>query len=191
MLLTVLAVIIICTLIPQRLDYYDGGTYEYRAILYKVIVYHRLPPSPELEYTTGKEVQLFGLPIYKNIKNLYSVKEIIKYQNNRDVLTVNYENKDEELIIDNYNDFSDKIKDLEEDSKTNLLEKYDEEFFNKYNLVYVIINSNEISYVGSHIKDNTITIGYKYLSGTQEATNLMLVRVNKEVNKIKLTDTEK
>ncbi|MDD2434818.1 MAG: hypothetical protein PHO63_01035 [Bacilli bacterium] len=55
--LLILIIILLILIIPIRLKYKDGGTVEYKAVLYKVIKWNRMIEFGE--YKTGTEVILF------------------------------------------------------------------------------------------------------------------------------------
>lgn len=68
--LIVLAALLIVCLIPQKRMYDDGGTIDYAAVLYRVIVWHQLNSAyrdaqtdeiraNEPEYHTGTDVYVF------------------------------------------------------------------------------------------------------------------------------------
>ena len=60
-----LAVITLCP-IPMRLK--DGGTVEYRALLYCVSDVHRLAPSTESGYEDGIRIEILGRQVFNNVK---------------------------------------------------------------------------------------------------------------------------
>lgn len=52
--------------IPQRLK--DGGSVEYRALLYKITDVHRLNSlEADKPYLEGIIVELFGIEVYNNV----------------------------------------------------------------------------------------------------------------------------
>ena len=51
--------ILLVLLFPIKRVYYDGGTKEYRALLYQAIVWHKLDSSYESGYKTGTEYHFF------------------------------------------------------------------------------------------------------------------------------------
>jgi len=58
----VLVVIFLICLIPIKAKRKDGGTVEYAAVLYKVIVWNQIyndPDSDEIKYHTGTNVYIF------------------------------------------------------------------------------------------------------------------------------------
>lgn len=65
------AVIVIIALIillfPIKLGYKDGGTVEYKAIVYSVTDYHSIH-SAEGEYRVGYTIEIFGLEVFDNTR---------------------------------------------------------------------------------------------------------------------------
>lgn len=57
-------------LFPVTYYYKDGGTIEYRAILYSVQKVHRLNPDPNSEqvYLEGTVVEILGFEVFNNVK---------------------------------------------------------------------------------------------------------------------------
>ena len=51
--------------IPLRLK--DGGTVEYKAVLYSVQDVHRLAPEPEGGYLEGTIVEILGVEVFNNV----------------------------------------------------------------------------------------------------------------------------
>lgn len=58
----IIIVLLIVLLIPLPLRYKDGGTVEYRAVLYSVTNYHSL--KAEEGYYTGIQVKILGILVY-------------------------------------------------------------------------------------------------------------------------------
>ena len=54
-------------LIPIPLRYKDGGTVEYRALLYSVYDVHRLATEPAGGYDEGIIVEILGIEIFNNM----------------------------------------------------------------------------------------------------------------------------
>lgn len=57
-------VILVVLLIPVPFHYKDGGTVEYRALLYSVIDYHSM--KIDGGYDTGIQVNILGMSVYEN-----------------------------------------------------------------------------------------------------------------------------
>ena len=57
-------------LIPIKLEYKDGGSVEYRAILYSVTDVHKIKYSElnEIDYYEGRIIKILGLEVYNNVK---------------------------------------------------------------------------------------------------------------------------
>ena len=55
-------------LIPIPLRYKDGGTVEYRALLYSVYDVHRLATEPAGGYDEGIIVKVLGIEIFNNVE---------------------------------------------------------------------------------------------------------------------------
>lgn len=73
----IVAIIIIALLvlfIPKVNYLNDGGTIEYKAVLYSVTKYHKIKEDSAGEYLTGISVKILGFELYNNFDN----KEIQK-----------------------------------------------------------------------------------------------------------------
>ena len=59
-------------LFPVRGQIKDGGSVEYRAILYSITDVHRIKPleeqGDEMEFYEGVIVKIFGVEIFNNVK---------------------------------------------------------------------------------------------------------------------------
>ena len=71
----VIVVMILILLFPIRLQLKDGGTVQYRALLYKVSKIHRLISIEEMEkegkikeYDDGFVIEILGLEIFNNVE---------------------------------------------------------------------------------------------------------------------------
>lgn len=71
----VIVAIILILLFPIRLQLKDGGTVQYRALLYKVSKIHRLISIEEMEkegkikeYDDGFVVEILGFEIFNNVE---------------------------------------------------------------------------------------------------------------------------
>lgn len=60
-------IILIVLLFPIPLHYKDGGTVEYKSIVYSVTDYHSIH-SAEGEYLVGITVEVFGIEIFDNTR---------------------------------------------------------------------------------------------------------------------------
>ncbi len=71
-LIVTTCILLLVLLFPTPLYLKDGGTVEYRAILYKVSKVHRIASDEDRE--AGKEfyegiiVEIFGIEVFNNVK---------------------------------------------------------------------------------------------------------------------------
>lgn len=72
-IIIVVCVILIVMLIPAKIQLKDGGTIEYKSILYKISMVHRLIDNG---YDIGTEIEILGLKVYDNVKSVYNKKEL-------------------------------------------------------------------------------------------------------------------
>ena len=63
----VLILLMFILLISIPLRYKDGGTVEYRALLYSVYDVHRLATEPAGGYDEGIIVEILGIEIFNNV----------------------------------------------------------------------------------------------------------------------------
>lgn len=67
-----IVIILLISLFPIRSQLKDGGTIEYKALLYKVSKVHSLALLEEMEngktYNEGIIVEILGFEIYNNVK---------------------------------------------------------------------------------------------------------------------------
>lgn len=77
LIVAILVGIILLFPIPMFLN--DGGSIEYKALLYKVTKYHKLAPvESEIGYIDGIGIEIFGFEIFNSIE-----KETLKTTNER------------------------------------------------------------------------------------------------------------
>ena len=59
----------IILLVPFPLHYKDGGTIEYKAILYSVYDVHAINPDPKSnqDYLDGIRIEIFGIEVFDNV----------------------------------------------------------------------------------------------------------------------------
>ncbi len=64
-IITIITVVLILliALTPHPIHYCDGGSVEYKALIYSVIHYRRLYDTPQRE---GWEVRIFGFEVYND-----------------------------------------------------------------------------------------------------------------------------
>lgn len=68
-----ICVILVIMLIPVRLQLKDGGTVEYKSILYKISKVHRLIDNG---FDIGTEIRIFGFKVFDNVESVYDKKEL-------------------------------------------------------------------------------------------------------------------
>ena len=62
-------IILSLTLLPIPFKLKDGGTTEYKALLYTVTKLHCLSPNSETGYEDGLKVKILGIQVYNEIKD--------------------------------------------------------------------------------------------------------------------------
>lgn len=72
-IIIIICIVLIVMLIPVRLQLKDGGTIEYKSILYKVSKVHR---TIDNGFDIGTEIEILGFKIYDNVKSVYDKKEL-------------------------------------------------------------------------------------------------------------------
>lgn len=72
-IIIIVCVILVIMLIPVRLQLKDGGTVEYKSILYKVSKVHRLIDNG---YDIGTEIRILGFKVFDNVESVYDKKEL-------------------------------------------------------------------------------------------------------------------
>ncbi len=68
-----ICVILVIMLIPVRLQLKDGGTVEYKSILYKISKVHRLIDNG---FDIGTEIRILGFKVFDNVESVYDKKEL-------------------------------------------------------------------------------------------------------------------
>lgn len=76
-------VVLLILLVPIPMHLKDGGTVEYKSLVYKISKVHRLNPNFQNVYDNGIIVEILGIKIYDNV--------IVDNSN------VNIENKEKEI----------------------------------------------------------------------------------------------
>ncbi len=66
----IIAVVLAILLFPVRIAYKDGGSVEYKAIVYSVTRYHRLPPLGSEDYLEGWKIEIFGVTLRDDLAYL-------------------------------------------------------------------------------------------------------------------------
>ena len=59
--------VLLVLLVPIPMSLNDGGTIEYKALLYKVSKIHRLNANSLTGYEDGITIEILGLKIYENV----------------------------------------------------------------------------------------------------------------------------
>ena len=93
----IIALIILLVPIPRYLN--DGGSVEYRALLYKITDYHQIAPVGS-DYIEGIGIEIFGIEVFNNTKEqtetLETTRERIKLE---DVKFVGVEGTDTSELV--------------------------------------------------------------------------------------------
>ena len=66
-IIIVILVILLVLLFPIPRHYKDGGTVEYKSLVYSVTDYHAIH-SAENEYFVGMTVEVFGIEVFDNTR---------------------------------------------------------------------------------------------------------------------------
>lgn len=88
-ILLIVVVLIIVMLVPIPMKLKDGGSTEYKAILYSVTKYHKINHDSTKGYDDGWKVKLFGLTIYDKITTYVSVEHVISIKNDNMTVKAN------------------------------------------------------------------------------------------------------
>lgn len=68
-ILIVIVIIAFILLFPIPMKLKDGGTTEYKALLYQITDYHKLAPmDSEIKYIEGIKIEILGMEIFNNVK---------------------------------------------------------------------------------------------------------------------------
>lgn len=133
-IIIIVCVILVIMLIPVRLQLKDGGTVEYKSILYKVSKVHRLIDNG---YDIGTEIRILGFKVFDNVESVYDKKELKETKGVDVVPTLSDKiNKDTswcptfQLI---WNDFKNDIvkQNIKFDKKLDMLDNLNKEDFTK------------------------------------------------------------
>lgn len=129
-----ICVILVIMLIPVRLQLKDGGTVEYKSILYKISKVHRLIDNG---FDIGTEIRILGFKVFDNVESVYEKKELKETKGVDVVATLNDKiSKDTswcptfQLI---WNDFKNDIvkQNIKFDKKLDVLDNLNKEDFTK------------------------------------------------------------
>lgn len=130
----IICVILVIMLIPVRLQLKDGGTIEYKSILYKVSKVHR---TIDNGFDIGTEIRILGFKVFDNVESVYEKKELKKTKGVEVVPTLSDKiSKDTswcptfQLI---WNDFKNDIvkQNIKFDKKLDMLDNLNKEDFTK------------------------------------------------------------
>lgn len=94
MIIVIIIVILFILLLPIPMHLNDGGSVEYRALLYTVTKYHKLAPiESESEYIEGIGIEILGKEIFNNTNKIAeSFEETVERIKIKDVKFSNVEN---------------------------------------------------------------------------------------------------
>lgn len=66
-IIVMIILVLLFLLVPTPMHLNDGGTIEYKALLYKVSKIHRLKANSLTGYEDGIAIEILGLKIYENV----------------------------------------------------------------------------------------------------------------------------
>lgn len=66
-IIVMVILVLLVLLVPIPMHLKDGGTIEYKALLYKVSKIHRLNANSLTGYEDGITIEILGLKIYENV----------------------------------------------------------------------------------------------------------------------------
>ncbi len=66
----IIAVVLAILLIPVPNHIKDGGSVEYKALIYSVTKYHRLPPLGSEDYLEGWKIEILGFTLRDDLAYL-------------------------------------------------------------------------------------------------------------------------
>lgn len=81
-----IVIILLVLLIPRPKYLNDGGTVEYKSLIYKISVVHRLNKYSETKYDDGVIVEILGLQVYNNLVISVEGINVIKDSENLNIL---------------------------------------------------------------------------------------------------------
>lgn len=67
-IIATIIIVLLVLLIPIPNHLKDGGTVEYKALLYKVTKYHQLVEDSDFGYIEGTQIKILGIEIYNSVK---------------------------------------------------------------------------------------------------------------------------
>jgi len=74
-------IIVVILLFPIRTVYQDGGSIEYKSILYKITELHKLDIDSKTGYFTGKTIEIVGIKVFDNTLE-HKKEEEVQVDNN-------------------------------------------------------------------------------------------------------------
>lgn len=86
--LIVVVVLLLIMLIPIKDQLYDGGSVEYKAILYSVTKYHKINPESTKGYDDGWKIKIVGLTIYDKTNTYVEARKNKEYKISDVVMTI-------------------------------------------------------------------------------------------------------
>ena len=87
--LIVVGALLLIMLIPIKDQLYDGGSVEYKAILYKYTKIHKLNNKSFTGYDDGWELKILGFHVAGNIDTYVSAEHIISIKNDNKIINAN------------------------------------------------------------------------------------------------------
>ena len=87
--LIVIVVFVILMLIPIPFKLKDGGSVEYKAILYKYTKVHKISEQSQTGYEDGWELEILGYHVAGEINTYVSTEHIINIKNNDKIIAAN------------------------------------------------------------------------------------------------------
>lgn len=102
-LIIIIIILVLILLVPIPFHLKDGGSIEYKALLYTITKYHRLDSNSETGYKDGIGVEILGMKLYNNMEdtnlennNMSStIKAVIVKVNENNLLAMGIENGSE------------------------------------------------------------------------------------------------
>ena len=87
--IVIVVVLAIIMLVPIPLKLKDGGSVEYRAILYSVTKYHSFNPESIKGYDDGWKIKILGLTVYDEKNTYVSAEHVISIKTNNKIINAN------------------------------------------------------------------------------------------------------
>jgi len=143
--LIVICFLLIVLFFPIKVSYNDGGSVEYKALIYDIKNYHEKNFLYKNGYKTGVEVKILGFTIYKNVAEPGSMNQNEENETNEKIIKINdklyYEVKEEQ---DDFNRCGSEMFDGKIESNVNFskipMENNQSNFEGQYSYRYVSSN---------------------------------------------------